>query len=240
MSLLIPFAVALLSGFVHGSIGMGYGIISMSLMPLVYDYTDAAAIVSIPIFIVSAQICWSIRGSIDWKTARLPCATLTAGKALGVVLLMNLTSSVLQMVLGLFLAAYAASQLLGRTRFQLRGTPEQGIALNFIGGLLAGMINIAGPLSSIYFQAVCGEDKEKYSACMNIAFLPATVIGLILHVLYGNFRIGRLGEYAAMTVGTLIATHLGLIVLKWVPVKIMRLFTLCFVGIMGVFLCLSR
>lgn len=237
--LLIAFGVALLAGFIHGSIGLGYGMIAMALLTLFLPYTDSAAIVSFALLLVVSQISWSMRKNIDWKLVTGPSIALSVGKVMGIILLMHLQSDVLRIALGVFLIVYSGSQLYEKRRLQIRGTPAMGLFFCFLGGLFGGVFNVSGPAASIYYQAVCGDDTKKYAACLNFTFLPSAVIGICMHIWYGNFN--RNVGYACIATffGVLIATSAGVAILKRLNAAKMRKLTYIYVGLMGIAICFS-
>lgn len=237
--LVVSFCVAMLSGFIHGSLGLGYGMIAMTLLTLVMPYTDSAALVSFALLVVVCQICWSMRRDIDWKLVAGPSIALTIGKVLGIVLLMQLHSDVLRISLGVFLLIYSGSQLMEKHSFHIKGTPVQGLLFSFFGGLFGGVFNVSGPAASIYYQATCGNDTRKYAACLNFTFVPSAFVGVAMHAWYGNFN--RTVGYACVvtTIGALMASTLGVSVLKRINALKMRKLTYLYIGIMGIAICFS-
>lgn len=236
--LVFNFSVAGVSGFVHGALGLGYGMIAMALLTLVMPYSSGAAIVSWALLLVSCQISWSIRKSIKWGLVIIPCLTMTVGKILGVILLMNLESNILRVALGVFLASYSAIQLAGKDKVCIRGTTAQGAWLCLLGGLFGGVFNVSGPAAAIYYQSVCRDDTKEYAACLNFTFVPAAIIGVIMHIFYGNYTVNVGYACIATAIGVLIFTAAGIAVLKKIDAKRMRKYTYIYIGIMGIMICL--
>lgn len=237
--LLVALGTAMLSGFIHGFVGLGYGMIAMAILTLVMPYTDSAAIVAFALLIVVSEISWSMRKYIDWKLVVGPSISMTVGKALGIMLMMQLQSNILRIALGIFLIVYSGSQLLKVKNLQICPTRTAGLICGFLGGLLGGVFNVAGPAASIYYQPACGDDTKKYAACLNFTFVPSAVIGVIMHICYGNFRTEVAGAYVATLLGVLITTNLGVSALKRLNAAKLRKLTYAYVGLMGIVICFS-
>lgn len=119
-------AAALLAGFIHGSLGMGFGMLAMAVTTVFIPYNNAAAIVSVALMVLCAQMTLSLRGYIHWREILLPGSALLVGKILGIVLMMRLQAAWLRLGLGLFLILYSASQLLNIRAMQVSGSIAQG------------------------------------------------------------------------------------------------------------------
>lgn len=236
--LAISFIVAILSGFVHGAIGLGYGMIAMALLTTVMPYSDSAAIVSCALLVVVGNVAWSLRKNICWKLVIGPSIAMLIGKIWGMVLLMHLKSDVLRIALGSFLILYAASQLFDKFRLKIRGTGSQGLIFCFLGGLLGGVFNVSGPAAVIYFQAVCPNDTKMYAACLNFTFFPAAIVGVILHALYGNFSLPVVYACCITVIGVLAAATAGVAIFKRINAKHMKKLTHIYIGIMGAIICM--
>lgn len=232
-------AVAFIAGLIHASLGMGYGMIAMATLTLFIPYNQAAAIVSANLLILVIQISISLREYIDWKGIAAPSLSLLAFKIIGIVLMMRLQSNVLRIALGVFLIVYSSMQLFHVKMLQIKGSKTQGIVLCGIGGLFGGVFNVSGPFASIYCQAKYGEDPKKYAANMNAIFVPSAIAAIIMHICYGNFTTeGYIGS-AIMIAGILIATYLGVGIIKRINPKRLRALSYLYIIIMGITICIS-
>lgn len=231
---------ALLAGFAHGALGMGFGMIAMSMMTLVAPYNNASAIVSVALMILIVQVVVSLKEDVCWKEIIAPSTALTAGKIIGIVAMMSLQSTVLKILFGLFLIIYSVCQLLQVKALQICGTSVQGIVFGFIGGLFGGLFNSSGPAVSIYSQARYGNDPKKYSANMNAIFLPSAFIALIMHYMYGNFTVQVIPAILSMAVGVLVGTYVGIKLLKKIKAPLLRKISYIYIIIMGILIFISK
>jgi len=237
--ILVSFGAALLAGFIHGALGMGFGMIAMATVTLFIPYNNAAAIVSVALLVLIIQISLSLRQHIDFREDMAPAAALTAGKVLGIFLMMSVNSVWLRVALGLFLIVYSASQLLNIKSMQIKGTPVQGLIFCFLGGFFGGVFNVSGPAVSIYCQARYPDDPRRYAANMNFIFLPSAIVAPVMHIFYGNFGSGAGLGSLAMVLGVLIATAAGVAVLKKIDAAKMRRISCIYVLLMGIVICIS-
>ncbi len=228
---------SLAAGFVHGAIGMGYGMIAMAALTLFMPFNTASAIVAVALLLLVCQISIALRKCIDWRGIWGPCLSHLAGKILGIVLMMRLQSGALRIALGVFLVAYSALQLLDVRSLRIKGTALQGLVFCGIGGLFGGIFNVSGPFASIYCQARYAEDPKAYSANMNMSFVPAAFVAVIMHGFYGNFDLTAIGASGATLAGVLAGAALGVSVLKKLSVKTLRRVSYVSIIIMGLVIC---
>ena len=230
---------ALLAGFIHGALGMGFGMLAMAATTLFIPYNNAAAIVSVALLVLVIQMSVSLRDSIRWREIRVPAAALLVGKILGIMLMMRLQSNWLRIALGLFLILYSSAQLMNIRKLQISGTPLQSVIFCGLGGFFGGMFNVSGPAASIYCQARYGSDPRSYAGNMNAIFLPSAVVAVLMHISYGNFSSSAVVGSVAMALGVVFATAAGVSVLKRIRAENMRKLSYLFIIVMGVIICIS-
>lgn len=228
---------ALLAGFIHGALGMGFGMIAMAVVTLFMPFNNASAIVAVALLVLVSQVSIVLRKYIDWRHILLPSAALTIGKIIGIVLMMKLQTPFLRMALGIFLIIYSASQLMNLNMSKIVRADAHGIITCGLGGLFGGVFNVSGPFASIYCQEKYGDDPKAYAANMNMIFVPSAVVALIMHICYGNFTPACLIGSGIMVLGVLIATCFGVAVLKKLNVKNLRLISYTYIIIMGIVIC---
>lgn len=230
--------IALISSFMHGLLGFGYSMIAMSILPLLISFVDSAAIGTIALAVVCTQISLLLRRYINWKKVFWPSVFMIFGKILGIVILMGVSSGLLEFIFGIFLIWYAVTSLRKKSLFQIQGTKIQGAILGFAGGILGGMFNVSGPMASIYYLAIC-DDTREYSACLNFTFVPAAIIGMFVHILYGNYTTFVIQMGGISIFAVLIGTGIGVSIFRKLNIEKIRKLTFIYVGCMGIFLCIN-
>jgi uncharacterized membrane protein YfcA len=228
---------ALLAGFIHGALGMGFGMIAMAVVTLFMPYNNASAIVSVALLVLVSQVSITLRHYIDWRNILAPCLSLTIGKIIGIVLMMRLQTPFLRISLGVFLVIYSASQLLNFNMERLLRADPRGVVTCGLGGLFGGVFNVSGPFASIHCQEKYGDDPKAYAANMNMIFVPSAIVAVGMHFFYGNFTPACLWGSGFMVLGVLAATSLGVAVLRRINVQLLRRLSYLYIIIMGLVIC---
>lgn len=232
--------VALFSSFIHGAVGLGYGMIAMGIMTMFVPYANCAAIVSLELLLLTVQIVFTLRKNIDWHLVLVPTLVMLVGKVLGIVILMNLEGSVMKLLLGGTLVLFSINGLFVKSdRLQVKGNRINAVVFPFLGGLFGGMFNVAGPAAALYYQAACGEDTKKYSACLNFTFVPSALVGVAMHAYYGNFSSGVLAASGISLLAVILGTYLGVRLFVKIDHVRLKKITYTYIGLMGIVICLT-
>jgi uncharacterized protein len=173
---------ALAAGFVTGFAGFGTGLVASGF------WFHVLPPVVVPPLVVMASVAaqgvslLSVRPRFDWRRA----APYLIGGALGVpfgVLALTVTSpDLLRLCAGIFLIAYAASQLTGLTRLRVAawgGRPADA-AIGVGGGVLGGFAGLSGPLPLIWLQLRGGPslDQRAVYQPFNLIILALAAAGM--------------------------------------------------------------
>lgn len=238
MLILIICGIAFFASFIHGAVGLGYGMIAMGVMSFFIPYSNCAAIVSLQLTLLTLQIAFTLRKNIDWKLVFLPTTVMLGGKILGVIVLMNLTGNVMKMLLGFMLIIFSLNGLLAKSEKQMiKGNMINSIIFPFVGGLFGGMFNVSGPAAALYFQAACKDDTKKYSACLNFTFVPSAIVGTMMHVFYGNYSGLAITAGGLSLLAVIVGVYLGVKVFVRIDYERLKKITFAYIGLMGIMIC---
>ena len=239
-AILLVCGVALLSSFIHGLVGMGYGIFAMGITALFLPYASTAAIVSVQLLLLTAQMAFTFRQHIDWKIVLIPCTVMCLGKVLGVVILMNVSGNLMKFFLGGMLLLLSVNGLyIKNEKLMIKGSKAEAVAFPLVGGLFGGLFNVAGPATALFFQAACKGDTRKYSASMNFSFVPSAAIGVAMHAFYGNFNIPVLQAGVLSLAGVAIGACLGVRIFVKIDAERFTKITFAFIGLVGILICIT-
>jgi|GEM_PF-1029973 len=239
LDLLLVFLIASVSSFIHGYIGFGYSIIAMAVMPMFFSMVTSGAIGTMALLAVCCRIAYSLKSHINWRKIWIPTMFMVIGKILGTFLLMNMVAQVLESILGLILIFYSLNALLFRKSLGIKGTKLQGGLLGFLGGIMGGLYNMSGPAIAVYYMAVCKDDIKEYSACINCSFVPSTIVGMGMHLWYGNYTLPVIQMGLFSMLGVLIGVSAGIHFFQKADVTKVKRITYIFIGSMGVFMLCS-
>ncbi len=146
--LLISLAViALTAGFVHSAIGFGFGIVAVSLVPLVIDVRQAHVVISISSVPVIVAAAWSYRKGVRFDDLKPALVGAAIFLPIGLALFEWLPMDALVRATGVAILAMVVIRLRNR-RMPEHDEPDGGgscFVAGAAGGFLAGAVSIAGP-----------------------------------------------------------------------------------------------
>lgn len=197
---LVALAV-LVSGFVKGTIGIGFPTLATPLLMLVIDVKTAVVLLIVP-NIVMDGIQFARQGVSRATMRRL--AVLIAfgavGTVLGTRLLVDLPAQIVLLTLGVFLMVFVALNVARLSpRIPPHWEPWVAPVAGFVAGVLGGVTNVPGTPLAVYFYAL-GMDKHEFIRAVAFTF-----------ILYKLVQLGAVAYYGLLT-GTLLLVSVGLTV----------------------------
>jgi uncharacterized membrane protein YfcA len=221
------------AGFVQSLTGFGFGLVSMSLMPLVIGVKQAAAISTVFSFLATITTFFRHYREYNWRLGFTFLVSVCVGVPIGVLFLEKADEHLLIKVLGGIMLVFAAREFLfGGPPKAIR--PTSTVPLGLFSGALSGAFNLGGMPSAAYAYA------HPWSRGQIMAFLQVMItLSCALRVgFYGQF--GYFKEisftYAVLLLLPLYgAIWLGHFVLERVHPKHMRQGVFVFIGVSGIY-----
>jgi len=142
-------AALVCAGFVQGLSGFGFGLVSMSLMPLFMGVKQAAVISTAFSLLATVSTFARHYRDYNWRLGAAFLASVCIGVPVGVYFLERGSEKLLVRVLGGLMLAFAAHEFLlpGRSqRFPERWT----VPLGLFSGAMSGAFNLGGVPSAAY------------------------------------------------------------------------------------------
>ena len=166
----------LLAGAVKGVIGLGLPTVSLAVLAVALDLTNAMALLLVPSFVTNvwqAMVGGNGRALLRRIWLFLLVAAVTV--RLGASALTRVDSSLLTALLGLLLAAYAAANLFG-LKFQVQARHEKwaGALIGLVNGVLTGMTGSFVVPGVMYLQAL-GLPRDALIQAMGMLFSVSTL-----------------------------------------------------------------
>lgn len=226
------------AGFVQGLTGFGFGLVSMSLMPLVINVKQAAALSTI--FSLLATVTTFVRHyrAYNWRLGLLFLISVCLGVPVGVYFLEKASETLLLRILGAIMLVFAGREFLLKTQPQ---TIPDGLTvpLGLFSGTLSGAFNLGGIPTAAYAYA------HPWSRGQIMAFLQVmiTVSCLLRIACYSQIGLLRAfsWQYGLLLAGPLFgAIWLGNYVMSRVQPKHMRTGVFVFIGLAGVYYLVVR
>jgi len=170
--------VMLLSGFIHGVIGLGFPIVAMPLLTLVLDLKTALLVTVVPTFaltVINSFRGGRLRESIG-RFWYLPLC-LAVGSYFGTRLLIVAPGEPFLAVLALMLLVYLNLERLGAAQSALvRAHPVPfAVAFGVAAGAFEAMVNVAGPVLLVFFM-LAGIAPRSLVQAFNFSFILSKLV----------------------------------------------------------------
>ncbi len=187
MNWLLLGAVLGCAGFVQGLSGFGFGLVSMSLLPLFMGIKEAAVISTFYSLLATITTFLRHAREYNWKLGAPFIGAVVCGLPFGVYFLEKGSEHLLLRVLGALMMLYAAREFL----FQGSGRefPERlAIPLGLFSGAMSGAFNLGGVPSAAYAYA------HSWSKGQIMAFLQVMItLSCLLRIVFYH-QAGLLGD----------------------------------------------
>ncbi len=175
-------ATFLIAGTVKGVIGLGLPTVSLALLAVAVDLTQAMALLLVPSFVTNVWQA-AVGGSVGAILRRLWPFLAMAGATvwIGATALTRVDLALLSALLGLLLMAYSAASLAG-LRFAVPARREVwlGPLMGTVNGILTGMTGSFVVPGVLYLQAI-GLPRDVLVQAMGLLFALSTLaLGLAL------------------------------------------------------------
>jgi uncharacterized membrane protein YfcA len=228
--LLLTLALAC-AGFVQGLGGFGFGLVSMSLMPLFMGIKQAAVISTA--FTLLATLFTFARHyrEYSWRLGALFLVSVCIGLPLGVYFLERSSEHLLARIMGGLMVAYAAREFF-LARQARAFPPAWTVPLGLFSGAMSGAFNLGGVPSAAYAYA------HPWSRGQVMGFLQVTItLSCVLRLIFYR-KAGLLGGIPWQGALWLIAPvsltiWLGHLALQRLTVHRMRQIIFAFIGVSG-------
>jgi uncharacterized membrane protein YfcA len=187
MSGLDGILVALLAGgaaLLQALTGFGFSLLIVPPLSLVIGPKDAVVVANVLSASVNVMMLTRVHAGVQWRTAWSLLAAATVGMPLGLLLLIYLDSSTLQL--------FIAGSVLLFTALLARGLRlhDAGAAGDAAAGFLSGVFNtstsMSGPPVVVYLQGK-GLSPDAFRATLTAYFLASSAIAVGLLALTGRF-----------------------------------------------------
>jgi uncharacterized membrane protein YfcA len=230
-----PFlALALVcAGFVQGMTGFGFGLVSMSLMPLVIGVKQAAAISTVFSLLATVTIFARYYREYKWRLGLTFLISVCAGVPVGVYFLDRSSETVLLRVLGGLMIVFALRELLVKRPPQTI-PPALTVPLGLFSGTLSGAFNLGGIPTAAYAYAHPWS-RGHIMAFLQVMITISCALRIALYSRFGYFKEITLGQGALLVVPVYGAIWLGHVALRRIPPKQMRRGVFVFIGLAGIY-----
>lgn len=229
----IVFFLVLVSSFIHASIGFGFSVLLMTVMPLFIPLLSTSVIVKVSMLIITLLMTIQLRKYVDLRFIVLPTICMLIGNTIGFFLLINLETTVLKNILGYFLVGLGIVSLILKNGFPIKKSKGADILFGFLAGITGGLFNLSGVVLVLYYYSAL-DNKLEYSSSMQASFTITATYGALLHGMNGNFSDSNLISLIGISIlAVLIGTFLGMKVLMRISKDLIGKLSYVYMILMG-------
>jgi uncharacterized membrane protein YfcA len=226
------------AGFVQGFSGFGFGLVSMSLMPLFISIKQAAVISTAFSLLATVTTFARHYREYNWRLGAAFLVSVCVGVPVGVYFLERSSDEILVRVLGGLMLAYAAREFL--VRGQAKTFPVAWtIPLGLFSGTMSGAFNLGGVPSAAYAYAHPWS-RGQIMAFLQVMITLSCVLRMIFYHSTGLLTGIPWKQAALLAIPSYVAIWLGHQVLQRIDARRMRQGIFVFIGISGIYYLFFR
>jgi uncharacterized membrane protein YfcA len=221
------------AGFVQGMSGFGFGLVSMSLMPLVISVKQAAAISTVFSLLATITTFFRHYRDYNWRLGLVFLICVCIGVPLGVYFLDRASENVLVRILGCLMLLFAAREFFLPQQFN--GIPRPlTIPLGLFSGVASGAFNLGGIPSAAYAYSHPWS-RGQIMAFLQVMITLSCVLRLVFYTGFGMFREFSVVYGLLLLIPLYFAIWLGHVALGKIDPKHMRTGVFIFIGLSGAY-----
>ena len=197
----------IVGGFVKGLLAFGLPLVMVPLLSLAFPLPTAVAIVVIPILVANVLQMGANRGLVDEAKRLWPMIlAMTVCLVLSTHLLVELDETVIVLIAGSVVLAFAAIDLFGVTiKVPERHATAYSVLAGTVGGLVGGMTSFFGTPPLMYLHAMHYHKDRFVQAASLVLFAGGVTLTLMLA------KLAVLGkEELILSAGGLIPLYVGM------------------------------
>ena len=183
LDLLAAFGALTLGSVVRGTLGFGDALVAIPLLTLVVSPQVAVPAIAVLSAALGLGIGLTNREQVDWRGAGTLLLGAVLGLPLGIWALAVWSVDRLETALGAALVLVSLQGLL-RPRDSGWATLRTGPVFGFAGGLLGGMLGMAGP-AFVLWTVGTGWPADRIRATLQGVFLPLALLTMLGHAWAG-------------------------------------------------------
>ena len=231
--------LALCAAFVQRTIGFGFGILVMTMLPLLMpSYGEATTLSGLLAMLTSTVVTIRMYKYITWKRLLPVLGVFLAVSTVSIYLLPGIDDKSIMVVLGIVLILTSLYFILLSERIHIRPTLPSQIGSGMLSGLMGGFFAMQGPPAVLYFLS-SEKDKEHYLAMIS-AFLLMGNLGMTLVRSANGFLTPAVWTGCIWgAAGVAAGAALGAIAFRKIPHKFFNYIVYAYIAFSGVIILLN-
>lgn len=220
--------------FIQRSIGFGFGIFVLTVLPyLMPSYAEATALSSIMAMLTSLMVMWRMRHYMDWHKLWFVFLVfiIVAWFCIGLVSVTD--QKLMKQILGGMLIASSIWFMFLSKHVQVKPTKTVQAIVGVLSGVMGGLFSMQGPPVVIYFLA-CAKSKEQYISLTQTYFVMGNFLMTVIRAGHGMITPTVLTDILFALPGGLIGVWLGAKAFKVMPMDLIRKIVYLYIALSGV------
>ena len=231
--------LALCASFVQRTIGFGFGILIMTMLPLLMpSYGEATTLSGLLAMFTSMVVTVQMHRFITWKRLLPVLGVFMIVSSVAIFLLPGINDKAIMLVLGVVLILTSLYFILLSGRIHIRPTLPSQIGTGILSGLMGGFFAMQGPPAVLYFLS-SEKDKEHYLAMISAYLLIGNFATTLVRSANGFMtREGGVGILWGIA-GVAAGAFLGAKAFKRIPHKVFDYIVYAYIAFSGVVILLN-
>ncbi len=226
-----------LAMFVQSGIGFGLALVSMPLLVGIIGLQQATPVVALFAVVAEIFVLLRYRESMSFRAVWPLIVASLIGIPVGVYLLSTMDPTLITMLLGVLLVAYALYALIGM-QLPTLSRPSWGFLFGFAAGVLGGAYNTGGPPAIIYGNMRRWSPLE-FKGNMQAFFIVGSTALLVTHLLAGNVTMQTVSSVLWSIPAAAVGMVLGFMLDRYVSPDLFRKGVLVLLIALGLHLIFS-
>ncbi len=231
--------LALCASFVQRTIGFGFGILIMTMLPLLMpSYGEATTLSGLLAMFTSVVVTVQMHRFITWKRLLPVLGVFLIVSSVAIFMLPGINDKAIMLVLGVVLILTSLYFILLSGRIHIRPTLPSQIGIGILSGLMGGFFAMQGPPAVLYFLS-SEKDKEHYLAMISAYLLIGNLATALVRSANGfmtrEVGVGFLWGIAGVAAGA----FLGAKAFKRIPHKVFDYIVYAYIAFSGVVILLN-
>ncbi len=176
--------IFLLAGFTQGVSGFGSALVAMPLLTMFMDVQTAVPLCMLNGLLITLSLSMQLRRHIAWARIRPLLIGCLPGIIFGLLVLKNVSSSILQICLGLLVMGYALYSLFCKSKRLGKISSKWAYLAGFLTGGISSSLGAGGPPTIIY-TTLTGWKNDEIKAALSIFFFISGVFTALGHAASG-------------------------------------------------------
>ena len=227
------FALTAASSFTQRVTGFGFGILMMTLLPLLTpSYGEATALSGLLAIFVALIPAIQTRQNLNWKKLLPILIVFLITSCIGIWLVSRLDSDLLKHIVGGVLIAVGLWFLITGGRIRMSPTLPVQTGMGTLSGLMGGLFAMQGPPAVIYFLSAA-DSKDEYIALPQWYFLIGNIFMAFFRAGSGFVTMDVLKLWCVAIPGVFLGLFVGAKVYKRIRTEELRRVIYAFLIIAG-------